>query len=326
MKPIMPSGQMLSKLHVITVISNPVRYHSRYEHYENFKRHMEAAGAILHTVEIAFGDRPFEVTTGGCGTNEIQFRSFDEIWAKENMMQLALGRLPSDWEYVAFVDADIMFQNPYWLQETVQQLQHYMVVQMFGYAVDLGPKHEIIQTHRSFVKGYFDEGFKFPNKSKEKICYYGGYGVNGSFSHPGFAWAYRREALEHLGGLIDYAILGSADHHQACALIGEVERTFPSQIHSRYAQKMLRWQERALKYLHRDIGFVDGTISHYFHGRKADRKYVERWSILVDNDFDPDLDLKRDTQGLYVWTDHNYKIRDAVRAYFRQRNEDSIDV
>lgn len=326
MKPIMPSGQMLSKLHVITVISNPVRYHSRYEHYENFKKHMEASGATLWTVEVAFGERPFAITKGGCDSREIQFRSLDEIWLKENMMNLALSRLPLDWAYVAFIDADIMFQNPYWLTETVQQLQHYHVVQMFANAVDLGPKHEIMQTHRGFVKGYFDEGFKFPNKSKNKRDYYGGYDHNGSFSHPGFAWAYTREALEHLGGLIDFACLGSADHHMCCALIGEVERTFPSQIHSRYAQKLLRWQDRALKYLHRDVGYVDGTITHFFHGRKKDRRYVERWSILVDNNFDPDLDLKRDTQGLYTWTDHNYKIRDAVRAYFRGRSEDSIDL
>lgn len=323
MKPISPSQDMMSKMHVITVISNPVRYHSRYELYQNFKQHMEASGANLWTVEIAFGDRPFEITTGL--RQEIQFRSFDEIWHKENMINLAMARLPHNWEYVAWVDADIMFQNPYWLTETVQQLQHYMVVQLFANAVDLGPRHEIMQTHRGFIKGYFDEGFKFPNNRNADWSYYG-YGPNGSFAHPGYAWAARREAIEHLGGLIDFAVLGSGDHHMACAFIGEAEKTFPSKIHSRYAQKILRWQERALKYLHRDIGYVDGTISHYFHGKKVDRKYKDRWAILVDNNFDPDLDLKRDSQGLYVWTDNNHKIRDAVRAYNRGRNEDSIDV
>src|SRR5690606_34329521 len=120
------------------------------------------------------------------------------------------------------------------------------------------------------------------------------------------------------------AILGSGDHHMAMALIGEVEKTFPSQINSRYAKKMVRWQERALKYLHRDIGYVEGTISHFFHGKKKDRKYRERWEILVGNNYDPDLDLKRDTNQLFAWTDNNYRLRDEVRAYFRQRNEDSI--
>ena len=179
--------------------------------------------------------------------------------------------------------------------------------------------------HRGFVKGYFDEGYKSPN-SKRPIDYYGYGGPSGSFAHPGYAWAARREALEHLGGIIDWAILGSGDHHMAMALVGDVEKTFPSQMHSRYAKKMLLWQERALKYLRKDIGFVDGTIAHFWHGKKKDRGYISRWDILTKNNFDPDLDLKRDTQGLYVLTDNNYKLRDGIRAYFRNRSEDSIDL
>jgi hypothetical protein len=318
-----PIDALLEKFHVVTVISNPVRYKSRLELYRKFEKHMGCSGAKLWTVETAFGDRPFEVTETG-DPQDVQFRSFDEIWHKENMINLALSRLPRDWEYVAWVDADVLFQNPNWVSETVHQLQHYMVVQLFGDAVDLGPRGEPVQLHRGFVKGYFEEGFKCPNMKRPQHAYYGG--PSGSFAHPGYAWAARREALEHLGGLIDWAILGSGDHHMAMGLIGEIVKTFPSQMHSRYAQKMLRWQERALKYLHRDIGFVDGTLTHFWHGKKKDRKYRDRWDILTKNNFDPDVDLKRDSQGLYCWTDNNYRLRDEVRAYFRQRNEDSVDL
>lgn len=317
--------RMLSRFHVIAVISNPVRFRARTELYRKFEKHMADSGASLYTVETAFGDRPFDVTEPG-DPKDIRFRSFDEIWHKENMINLAIARLPEDWEYVAWVDADILFHNPDWIRETAQALQHYQVVQMFGDAIDLGPKGEPIQFHRGFVKGYYEEGYQSPNfRDKKAGGYYGAGGISGYKAHPGFAWAARREAIEHLGGLIDWAILGSGDHHMAMGLIGEIDKTFPDQIASRYGDKMLRWQERAIKYLHKDIGFVEGTISHYWHGKKRDRKYKERWSILTGNNFDPDIDLKRDSQGLYVWTDHNIRLRDDVRAYFRQRNEDSID-
>lgn len=329
MNPIAPSKEMLSKFHVITMISNPVRFHTRYELYRDFAKHMQDSGANLWTVEVAFGNRPFEITKAEA-PQDIRFRTLDEIWHKENALNLALARLPEDWEYVAWIDADLLFHNPRWVQETVQQLQHHEIVQLFAYALDLGPNMEPMQMHRGFVKGYWDEGFKCPNIKKPQLGspdYYGGFGgKTGSFAHPGYAWAATRKALTDLGGLIDFAVLGSGDHHMAMALIGEVERTFPSQIASRYAQKMLRWQERAEMFVKRDIGYVKGTISHYFHGKKKDRKYRERWEILVGNKFDPDKDLKRDTQGLYVWTDNNIRIRDEVRAYFRQRNEDSIDL
>lgn len=316
---------MLSKMHVIAVISNPVRYKSRYNLYREFEKHMGCSGATLWTVEQAFGDRPFELTEAD-DPKDIRFRSFDEIWHKENMINLGIARLPSDWEYVAWIDADVMFGNPDWLTETVQQLQHYMLVQLFSHAIDLGPNQEPMHTHRGFVKGYFDAGFKCPNKFKPPVEYGYSAGVTGSFAHTGYAWAARREALEAVGGLIDWAILGSADHHMAMALIGETKLTFPQQIASRYQGKILRWEERALKYLKKDIGYVPGTIFHYFHGKKRDRQYTSRWDILLRNQFDPDVDLKRDTQGLYVLTDNNIRLRDEIRAYFRARNEDSIDV
>lgn len=314
----------LSKFHVVTMISNPVRYESRYKLYDNFERRLKCAGAKLWTAEVAFGDRPYQINSDPAH-RLLRYRTFDEIWHKENALNLAISRLPEDWEYVAWIDADILFHNPNWVEETVQQLQHYMVVQMFGDAIDLGPQMQPMQMHRGFVKGYIDEGYKNPNKRHPKGWpYYGG--VKGSFAHTGFAWAARREALEAVGGLIDFAILGSADHNMALGLIGHIDDTYPTQMHSRYIQKMLRWQERADKYIKHDIGFVPGTISHYWHGKKKDRKYVERWKILIDNGFDPDLDLKRDTQGLWTWTDNNPRLRDEVRSYFRQRNEDSIDL
>jgi hypothetical protein len=52
----------LSKFYVIAVVSNPVRFESRYELYQRFKDQIERTGVRMITVEIAFGDRKHEVT------------------------------------------------------------------------------------------------------------------------------------------------------------------------------------------------------------------------------------------------------------------------
>ena len=65
---------------------------------------------------------------------------------------------------------------------------------------------------------------------------------------------------------------------------------------------------------------------HAWHGKKKQRKYIERWDILIRNDYVPYLDLRRDWQGLYALTDRNRQLRDDIRRYFLQRNEDSVDV
>jgi hypothetical protein len=61
------------------------------------------------------------------------------------------------------------------------------------------------------------------------------------------------------------------------------------------------------------------------HGSTINRAYNQRWKLLGRTGFDPDLDLKRDWQGLWQLTDHNPELRDGLRAYARLRDEDSPD-
>lgn len=313
----------MKPLHVITVISNPVRYRSRYELYRQFELAMKITpNVVFWTVEMAFGDRPFELTEPN-DPLDIRLRAWTELWHKENMINIGISRLPEDWEYVAWIDADIMFTRHDWASETIHQLQHFMVVQMFQNAVDLGPDGRLIQSHQGFCYAYTKDGYNFPNKLKRDGY---GYPLRGAYAHPGYAWAARREAIDNLGGLIDWAILGSADYHMATALVGQVEKSIPTYTSDRYRKKLHVWQDRAERFIQRDIGYTPGTIVHYWHGKKRDRQYADRWKIIRDNGYDPDLDLKRDYQGLFQLTDRSQKLRDQLRSYFRARNEDSIDI
>lgn len=305
---------MPDTLYVVTAISNPARYRSRYELYRAFEKRMADAGAVLLTVEIAFGTRPFEVTTPNNPFN-LQLRTKSEIWHKENALNLGFARLPEDWKYVAWVDADVALARTDWVQETIHQLQHYDFIQLFSHAQDLGPNHELLESFESFCSTYVKEGGVLPNASyyNQKL-------------HPGYAWAATRSALDSVGGLIDKSILGAADHHMAKALVGQVENSVHSQMNSGFKAYLKTWETRAEKYIRRNIGCVEGTLFHYWHGPKAKRFYNERWKILVDNQFNPDLDLKRDTNGLYILTDRSRTLRDDIRAYFRARNEDSVSL
>ena len=73
-----------------------------------------------------------------------------------------------------------------------------------------------------------------------------------------------------------------------------------------------------------------GTVLHTWHGKKADRKYYDRWQILVTNDYQPYHDLKKNSYGLFQLNDDGterfVRLRDQLRGYFRVRNEDSIDL
>ena len=310
-----------SKLHVIAVVFNPLRFQSRYNLFKEFQQHALAAGADLWVVELAFGDRPFEVTTSS-NPQHIQFRTFDELWHKERMINEAVGRLPQNWEYCAWVDADVTFVNPDWVHETMQQLQHYMVVQMFTHAIDLGPNMEPVDTFESFAHSYVTgrqtlTKLNGVSRPKRRGDYY-----SAKHWHPGYCWAYRREAWDTLGGMLDINIVGGGDHQMAYGLVGQIDETIPYGSTAEYVRQTKNWGASA-SLLKQDIGVVPGTLMHHFHGKKANRGYYNRWKILTSNEFDPVVDIKSDWQRMYSLTGNKPKLRDQLRAYFRARNEDS---
>lgn len=320
-------------LHVITAISNPQRYYSRYRLYQAFEKMCADAGAVLWTVELALRDRHHEITQPD-NPHHIQLRSPSELWHKENLLNIAIQRLPADWEYVAWIDADVTFARPDWVVETIHQLQHYKIVQMFSHAQDVGPQHDLGPRQ---VLGKVYQSFLYSLITGEDISGWSPVNRNGGASgygggrkwwlwHTGYAWAARRSAISDLGGLGDCAPLGSADHHMAAALIGRVRETIHGGMHRHYKEYWDRWQARALKYINRNVGYVPGLLLHYWHGPKADRRYNDRWKILVDNRFDPLEDMKYDPQGVLQLTERNWKLRNDIREYFRVRNEDSIEV
>lgn len=303
------------KFHVVTMISNPARFSRRYELYEQFAGHMSRAGINFHTVELQLGDRPFCVTDP-CNPRHTQLRGWDELWHKENCLNIGISNLPNDWETVAWIDADVEFINPNWVEETLHQLQVYQIVQMFETAVDLGPSGKTIAVHKSFMSQYLTHGACHPESSYQEW-------------HPGFAWAARREAIDGMGQLYERAILGAGDRHMALSFVGKAECSFVHDIQSEYAQDILRFQDRCHHTIRRDVGIVSGTLVHNWHGKKKDRRYFDRWQILINNDYKPHRDVKKDCYGVFHFVDDHtsrfFRLRDEIRHYFRQRNEDSTD-
>lgn len=307
-------------LYVVTTVFNATRYRVRWQLYEDFKKMVAEAGAILYTAEVAFGHRDFAVTEVD-DPHDLQLRTSSEVWHKENAMNLMVQRLPQDWKYVAFIDSDLSFARSDWANETLHQLQHYAVVQMFSEAEDLGPKFEGISKHHSFIHSWL-------HGEPMGEGYYYQPGPKFFTAHPGFCWGWNRWALDAVGGQIQVGITGANDNSMARGLIGIADKSLHPDIGGTYRETVMKWQKDALLYLKKNIGLVDGKILHYWHGKKIDRGYWTRWKILVHNKYEPFTDLKNDWQGLYqlvVENKRQQKMRDMLRKYFRARDEDSID-
>jgi hypothetical protein len=215
---------------------------------------------------------------------------------------------------VAWVDGDVFFQNPNWALETIHQLQHAQVVQPWSECVDQGPHGNGMQMFRSFAN-FVQRGQRIQAHQGES--YY-------SYAHSGFAWACTRRFWENTGGLMDFPVLGSADHHMAWSMIGQVDRSIHQKMPDAFKRRCHEWQAAAYRETHGHLLHVPGLLHHRWHGNKTNRKYRERWQIFVDHQFNPDVDLRRDAQGLYYIVGKP-KLEQAIHKYFRERNEDSID-
>ena len=337
----------MSQFYVITIINNAWRYKRRYELYWRFKEMCEAAGVKLITVECTFGHRPFMVTEKD-NPMHLQLRTIEELWHKENMVNLgvkhACAIAPGKVKEVAWVDADCFPMIPAvdWFEETWHALQHYEFVQMWSSLLNFGPNNEMIGIPQpSFMKSYEGFGYNAPDGSyrgKQASDYTDEKG-NPTLGRPGLAWAANIDAFNKVGGLIDFCILGSGDWHMAHALVGAMtaqtmlvgtmtghgsqEFAIPN-----YRHALLTWQEKCERWIKRDVGHVEVTVGHSWHGKYKDRKYGSRGKILVENEFNPYTDIKPDAQGLLqleTWEPRQIRLRDQIRHYFKTRAEDSID-
>ena len=304
-------------LHVVGVVSNTERYHSRYRLAREWLERMAATPHVrVYIVEAAFGDRHHEIAdvSGVDVADGLRVRMNTHAWIKENLINLGVrSLLPVNWRYAAWVDCDIEFRNPHWAQETLHQLQHFALVQPWQTCADLGPNGSIYQTHTSF--GAIDQ----TGARKQRHA-----GEPYKHAHPGFAWACTRAFWEQVGGLLDVGILGSGDYHMAWAAIGQAAGAVHGKLSDGYKRAVADWGHRAVHATKREVGFVPGRIEHHFHGPKARRYYRERWQILVEHGYCPFRDLVRDANGV-IHIHGKPALEAAIRKYNRSRAEDSIE-
>ena len=311
-------------LHVITCIYNPIRWESRIRLYHEFKRHMLDAGVQLTVVECAFGERPFELDDRDPRVTHIGVRARTLAWNKENLVNIGMQRLPKDAKYIAWIDADVTFRNSSWASDTVHALQQYPIVQPWSCALDLGPDGEpmfVKGTHlqTSFAKVWHEtgsiDGWLSQRSGKSPMDY--------SYPHPGYAWAARRDALESMGGLIEASGLGAGDHQMAMGVIGHIEKAVHGSTNPVYQHMIRSYGERAYAVTGGNLGYVRGVLEHSFHGAKDKRKYQERWDVLVEHDFNPHTDLRRNLDGVLELAGNKPAMTRDFDRYFRQRDEDA---
>uniref|UniRef100_A0A6C0LLY4 Glycosyltransferase n=1 Tax=viral metagenome TaxID=1070528 RepID=A0A6C0LLY4_9ZZZZ len=301
------------KLHVILVVSNPCLFAIRYILFKEFVKRIEneEKNVILYVVELAYGSQLFRVTEKN-NPKHLQLRTDIPLWHKENMINLGVKYLlPPNFKAFAWIDADVEFENLTWATDALKLLNGSKdIIQLFGHCVDMDYNRETMMIRSS--AGYqYSKGNKYHSSGND-------------YWHPGYAWAITRKAYEKMGGLYEMAILGSGDFIMLMSLLNKGHLSLNDQNSENYKKTVEDFQQKVAGLR---FGYIPGTIRHHFHGNKKDRQYSQRWKILVENDYQPDLHIRKDEKGLLIPTEEfPQKLANEVFNYFLERKEDLYQI
>jgi hypothetical protein len=304
-------------LWVITSYFNPAGYRTRKRNYARFRKHL---GVPLLAVELA-SDGRLELDSGDAD-RLIQIHDGHVLWQKERLLNIALSHLPENCTAVAWVDADVLFDNPQWPELTLRALERNHFVQPFEDLLELDQhqnpeEHGDLPAQRCSFASALALGTLPPDylTSSGKSNKYG--------LSPGHAWASRRSILEQ-SGFYDAMIVGGGDRAMINAMCGEIEgyidRCILTPAHAEHYRK---WAAGFYRLAQSKIGYVPGRLTHLWHGTVQNRNYMGRQAILAESDFDPARDIECQTQQVWRWA-HAGKTRlhRSIADYFRDRRED----
>jgi hypothetical protein len=225
------------------------------------------------------------------------------------MINLGIKKLlPKNWKAVAWIDAGIEFENSTWALDTLKILNGCKdIVQLWSHCTDMDADELTMRVFNSlgyqYSKGnpYISDG---PN-----------------YWHPGYAWAITRKAYEAMGGLYEVGVLGSGDKIMALGFVNKAENMNQLEYSENYNASMLEFQEQAKKLR---LGYTPGIIRHYYHGSKQNRRYLERWQLLMKYKFSPIDHLTHDASGILIPTEQFPKeFKEDIMTYFIERKEDN---
>ncbi len=290
---------------------NPNHYKSRYVNYMSFITGIRNSKIRHLTIEAAFGEDEFELSNS---PNIIKVRARDVMWQKEALLNIGAKKLIKEgYKKIIFADADVIFLDKEWPDKISKALDKHDVCQCFSTY-----SHNEKNDFGAISKLYRTKNWN-NLKGEEK------------YLHPGFIWAFKASVLENIGYLYEKSILGGGDSLIFFAVIKNVfpERFidyFPKyserNLSERSKKDYLIWAEKLSSIINDKVGFVDIEILSLWHGDLKNRKYQERNKILIENQFDPDNDVKKDENGCLKWTSDKKKLHSEIREYFISRNED----
>lgn len=220
-------------------------------------------------------------------------------WYKENLINLGINKLIKDYEYIAWFDADILFENDDWYMNIINKLKLYSTVQCFG----------------TLERRYNDKTQSSIGAVKNMIA-------NNKYTRTavGGAWAATREILSQLC-LYEYMIVGGGD---GIWYYGCLNNKYPINISDEHTpefkQSYTQWINYANTIINGSFSYVDQKAIFLPNGHSKNKQHVSRHKLI--STFIPDKDVTIKDNGIFEI--NNPELCRNIEQYFINRDDDSM--
>ncbi len=294
---------------------SPVGWRTPITHFLNVRKGLSASQIPTFCIELVQpGVRAVTRTTRHlCETHVIESESV--LFHKENLFNILEQRIPQQqYKKIIFLDADISMSQLDWVDRTSDVLDRVSCCQPFDFAEWFDKSGNRIQNGSAC--GKFSAGFAIAKNETPRVDRY----------HPGFSWAWNREAFRRCGGFYDRHPVGGGDVATAFALLPKdrempISRWLTSDAAFANTQSFITY--RANVHAQKiSVGYVaDNTARHSYHGSARDRRYHDR-AVFIPAMINGEYPMtNRFSDGLLEW--HDITSNERMIEFFRGRNEDS---
>lgn len=250
---------------------------------------LRAQGIDLWTVEGLFPGQ-YAHTSGDRG---IPVDLQDLLWHKERLLQIGVEQLPDDVDAVLWLDADVMFELPNIRERIEQSLSDYVVCQPWSQSLyydeagrPINGVFDVRQRGGDQFSAWAIEVPLFLRRSMASMNLGKLPTTNPSKSHPGLAWAARRELLADVG-FYQCNMGGAGDVTMCEGFWGRREGLVREQYSGPQWPHVVGYVTDCFAAVRGNVGCVEGTIRHLWHGSLRTRRYRERIAALIASEFDP---------------------------------------
>lgn len=323
-----------SPIWAVTSYFNPTGSARRRANFDAFRRHLK-----IPLLAVELGKAGSWHLAPDAADMVVHLHGEEFIWQKERLLNIGIGCLPPEAEYVAWIDCDVLFSDPSWGRKAVKQLERQGgLLQLFAKVHHLRPEvpcEQVEQHMKDKANWLFTEECSVKAMLSGEIAF----GVkpmadvedarlpvrglrNGGYT-PGIAWAASRKALE-AAPLYDRNVIGGGD---VINLLSNDEQLSIFNVPRNYSRNHLALiRERIMAAcaagLFGAVGYIDQQAWHLWHGTMENRNYRTRHAVLSENRFDPGVDVMIAANGTLCWREPDGALARAVRDYFVSRQED----